>query len=57
MGELQKQIGTKTKSVGGERIEMFLDTVKSPAVNYYDLGVGPVIRKIDLRHASFRQFF
>jgi hypothetical protein len=23
---LQKQIGTKTKSVGGERIEMFLDT-------------------------------
>ncbi len=37
---LQKQIGTKTKSVGGERIEMFLDTVKSPAVNYYDLDAA-----------------
>ncbi|KXZ20773.1 anti-sigma factor [Bacillus nakamurai] len=36
---LQKQIGTKTKSVGGERVDMFLDTVKPPAVNYYDLDV------------------
>lgn len=37
---LQKQIGTKTAAVGNERVEMFYDKVKAPAVNYYDLEVN-----------------
>ncbi len=37
---LQKQIGAKTAAVGNERVEMFYDKVKTPAVNYYDLQVN-----------------
>ncbi|MCI4139881.1 sigma factor regulator N-terminal domain-containing protein, partial [Bacillus vallismortis] len=36
---LQKQIGTNTVAVGNERVEMFYNKVKAPAVKYYDLEV------------------